>query len=680
MSKKLVLALCATVVVSAALNLRAQVYSPQITKVGQVDTTNLKTMVQQVFQQADAHTDRQKAEAIWRFYLTDGRFVKPGMFYHLAGWAYEEPVGQVLDPIKLINSYGYGLCYQDAPLLEATYDAAGFKSSRVWFLTGHTVAEVFYDGAYHYFDSDMMGYNPIGDGPLKQRDVASVYQLEHNRNIILKNVTGPKTSNPNSVDYPWYPADVHANAMGDMADLFSTTNDNYLYAYDRAPHGHTMDFVLRPGERMIRYFRPTPAGLFYLPYTYNGKQWSVLPDLAQFHISIPNGPRSEKDNRTWATGKIEYRPASMEDAVVSRHGEDTAITFSMPSPYVVIDADFSVQASLTAASDKVTAETSTDGGRTWKQCGSLSGPFNGPWNIHPARLDAEDKYLNAVSGSYGYQVRFSVEGAANQNSALHDFFLTTIFQLNPRTLPALAPGENQFDYRAAKDVRTELPVRTSRLDQFASKVQNATYQSQDGQGFLINNNKKLADVVFTLTAKDGSSLTGFDVGGRFLDLRAGIAPNKFTAEIRKVTPWPANANGPGSASISWSTSNTGPWKTIWTYNPKLTWLDGQPIPQVLRWPEVDRSVRDLPGGTRRVFVRYRIDGLAIDHFRLATLRPADPSAKGQLQITQIWEENGEQKEFHKDILNANDPTQYEISVPKQAKVDNVAFILECPQK
>ncbi|MEO6828389.1 MAG: hypothetical protein ABI164_01165, partial [Acidobacteriaceae bacterium] len=104
-------------------------------------------MVQKIYQQAGAHTDREKAEAIWRFYLTDGRFVKPGMFYHLAGWAYEEPVGQVLDPVKLLNSYGFGLCYQDALLLESTYKAGGFKDARVWFLRGHTVTEVFYDGA-----------------------------------------------------------------------------------------------------------------------------------------------------------------------------------------------------------------------------------------------------------------------------------------------------------------------------------------------------------------------------------------------------------------------------------------------------------------------------------------------------------------------------------------------------
>lgn len=679
MTKKIILSLGATVLLAVSMSMKAQVYSPQITKVGQVDTTNLKTMVQQIYRNANAHTDREKAEAIWRFYLTDGRFVKPGIFYHIAGWAYDEPNGQVLDPIRLLNSYGFGLCYQDGPLMAATYKAGGFKDARVWFLTGHTVAEVFYDGAYHYFDSDMLGYNPVGNGPLKQRDVASVYQIEHDGNIMLKNVTGPKTSNPKSVDYPWYPADVRAGDMADIAGLFTSVNDNYLYAYRRYPHGYTMDFVLRPGETMVRYFHPTPVNLFYLPYAFNGSQWQVLPDLAQFHIPIDKGPRSEKDKRTWATGKIVYRPLGTGDAVVTRHRGNTAITFSMPSPYVIIDAEFTAQATLSAPADKLLAETSVDGGRTWTQCASLAGPFTGAWTIHPARIPAAHGHLNAISGTYGYRVRYTLQGKGKQPPSLHDFSLMTFFQLNPRTLPAVTPGENRFDYRTVDYVRTQVPVRTSHLHQFAS-VKNASYQSQDGQGFLINKNSKPADVLFTLTAKNGSSLTGFDTGGRFLDLRDGIAPNKFTAEIRKVTPWPTNAKGPGTASIAWSTSSKGPWTTLWTYNPKLTWLDNQPIHQVLRWPEVDRSVRNLPAGTKRVYVRYRMDGLAIDHFRLATLRPANPSASQHLKITQIWEENGAQKEFHKDIEHANDPQQYEISVPSQAKIDNVALILECPQK
>jgi len=142
----------------------ARVYSPKVLAKGQVDTFSLQEMAQGIYEQAGAVTSRQKAEVIWRFFLTDGRFVPPGFWYHIAGWTYEEPLGEVLDPLKLINSYGFGLCYHIAPLLQAVYQAGGFEDARVWFLTGHTVTEVFYDGAYHYYDSDMLGYTTVGNG------------------------------------------------------------------------------------------------------------------------------------------------------------------------------------------------------------------------------------------------------------------------------------------------------------------------------------------------------------------------------------------------------------------------------------------------------------------------------------------------------------------------------------
>ena len=187
---------------------QAQVCSPKVLLRNQIDASNLRTLSEGICEQAKARTPREKAEAIWRFFLTDGRFVKPGFWYHIAGWAYEEPAGEVLDPVKLLNSYGFGLCYHIAPLLEAVFEAAGFDDARVWFLTGHTVAEVFYDGAYHYFDSDMMGYNPIGQGIPKQLPVASVHQLEQDSGIILNKMLAPTRVDPSQVDSPWYPADV----------------------------------------------------------------------------------------------------------------------------------------------------------------------------------------------------------------------------------------------------------------------------------------------------------------------------------------------------------------------------------------------------------------------------------------------------------------------------------------
>lgn len=647
---------------------RAQVYSPILLKAGQPDASNLKALATGIYQQAHAQTPREKAEAIWRFFLTDGRFVKPGFWYHIAGWAYEEPMGEVLDPIKLLNSYGFGLCYHIAPLLEAMYDAGGFADSRVWFLTGHTVAEVFYDGGYHYFDSDMMGYNPVGSGPLKTRRVASVHDIEQNGNIILGKMNGTKEVKEGAVDDPWYPADVRAGAIGGLAELFTTTKDNRLYAFKRYPQGHSMDFVLRPGERMIRYFHPESSQLYYLPYQFDGTAWREFPqEIAEYHIRTNDGPRSQKDNRSWATGRIEYRPR------LPKWGSPA--DFDMPCPYVIIDAQFTMSVALPSRKDKLSIATSVDGGRTWTNGTSLQGPFHGKWTALPATtVKSEHGIRTAISGTYGYRVRID----SSTNAQVENLLLATRFELNPRTLPELTPGDNELQYRSTGQNRIEIPVRAGSVDRFASKIEHARYRGSNGQGYVINQGSVPGEITFALAAPDGQQLTAFDAGGRFLDLRDGLAPDKLTAEVRKIEPWPsANAPAP-AARIAWAVNPDGPYHELWTYNPKLSWKDGQPIDRTLRWPEVDRHVDRIPAGTKKIYVRYTIFGMAIDDFRLATIG-SQSQPRSPVQVTQIWKQNGIVKSHAEPISAGIKDHEFSIDIPESATVENEAIIVECLQ-
>lgn len=655
----------------------AQVYSPVVLKEGQVDTTDLAALAQSIYARAGAKTPREKAEAIWRFFLTDGRFVTPGFWYHIAGWAYEEPNGEVLDPIKLLNSYGFGLCYHIAPLLAAVWKAGGFEDARVWFLTGHTVAEVFYYGQYHYYDSDMMGYNPIGSGPLKERTVASVHQIEQDGNIILGKLIGPKKVDPAAVDNPWYPADVRADAIGGLAELFTTTGDNRLYAFTRYSRAHTMDFVLRPGERLIRYYRPHPSGLYYLPYQFDGTTWREFPqEIARYHIRTADGPQSQKDQRTWATGIIEYRPPVSDFRAVSHN---TRVVIPMPCPYVIIDARFTMDVSLPAEGDALAIDTSVDGGRTWTSSSAAEGPFRGPWTAVPAVLvKSEHGERTAVSGTYGYLVRLTLHRARPADRIeLNDVKLSTRFELNPRSLPELTAGHNELRYHAGRMVRSELPVRADRLTGFATNMMNVRFEGSDGQGYLVSRAAQRGEIVLPVEAPDGRDFRSVDLGGRFLDLRDGLAPDKFTAEVRHVTPWRAkNAPAP-AADLSWALTRAGPYHTMWTYNPELTWKDGQMIDRTLRWPEVDRHLDTLPQGTRRVYVRYRLRGMALDKLRLAVSQIAR-TPPSPLTITHLWQENGIDRQKAENVAPSQQHLNYAIDIPASAAVKNEALILECP--
>jgi hypothetical protein len=640
----------------------AQVYSPKVLRAGQPDPTDLGKLAQGIYERAGATTPRERAEAIWRFFLTDGRFVKPGFWYHIAGWAYEEPAGEVLDPVKLLNSYGFGLCYQIAPVLEAVWKAGGFQDARVWFLTGHTVAEVYYDGSYHYFDSDMMGYNPIGRGSVKQLPVASVHQIEQDGKILLSKLKSPKEVDDTAVDAPWYPADVREAAIDGLAELFTTTGDNWLFPFERAPQAHRIEFRLRPGERLIRYYKPERSDAFYLPYKFNGKTWDEFPqDVASYQIRTGDGPHSQKDDRLWATGRIEYRP---EIALAP-----TSI-YEVDSPYIIIDAEIQCDLALTSE-QSVVVETSTDGGRSWLRAGRLQGPHRGAYKFQPAVLTrSEHGRLTAVTGSYGYLVKLTTTDPAS----VHNLLLSTRIQLNPRTLPELMPGHNDLLYSSGPSrLRRTLTVPPAFARDIAYQSSNGTFVSAGGQGFWKPTADGPADFIFRLSGENGRPLSGVETGGRFLDLSAGIAPDKFTAEIRKVDPLKAQRP---MASIAWSRSASGPFQTIWEYDRRLAWKDGVPIDRTLLWPEIDRHV-DL-SGAGDVYIRYRIQDMAIDSFRLATeTDAAKPSSP--LTITHTWKENGISKTLSKNIPAGTTADHYSIDIPAGVSVSPEAVIFDCPR-
>ncbi len=660
-------------VVAAAA--QAQIYSPRVLVKGQVDTSNLNTLARGIYDQAHAATPREKAEAIWRFFLTDGRFVKPGYWYHIAGWAYEEPAGEVLDPVKLLNSYGFGLCYHIAPLLEGVYKAGGFEDARVWFLTGHTVAEVFYDGAYHYFDSDMMGYNSVGPGDPRRSPVASVHQLERDGQIMLCKLRAPRDVNAKLVDDPWYPADVREAAIDGLAELFTTTEDNRLFPFTRYAPGHSMEFTLRPGERLIRYFLPEKPGLFYLPYKRTEKGWEEFPqEVAQYQIRTADGPKSQKDDRVWSTGRIEYTPA-LSDPRAYYTKSPGEVVFQEVSPYVIIDAKFSMELDLASNTDAVQVETSSDGGKSWTEAGRVAGPFHGRWEAKP-HIEARSTHgvLTAVSGRYEYLLKIKTPANA---APLKWLTLVTRFEMNPRTLPALAAGTNEMVYRAGPaQQRWPIAIEMERIEQFA-RVVNARYVAEQAQGFLAPRDRQPAEIVVEVAAPGGRVLSGFDAGGRFLDIRHGEAPDKFTAEVRKTAYENDVPPGKRTASLAWSPTPEGPFTELWHYDAELKWKDGVPIDRTLRWPEVFRELRGLPVGARHVYVRYRLDGMALDSLRLASI-----SAEGQkspvLEVTHLWHEGSSARSHVERIAEPWRERQYSVHTDAKARIANDAVILYCP--
>ena len=676
----------------AVAAVHAQAYTPKTLLKGQIDTSSVQSLAAGIIERAHAATPRQKAEAIWRFFLTDGRYVQPGFWYHLGGWAYEEPKGEVLDPLKLLNSYGFGLCYHIAAVLQAVYDAAGFADARVWFLTGHTVTEVFYDGAYHYFDSDMMGYTPVGAGKSpKVLPVASVQDIAADGKVVLG-----KVEDDRAVDAPWYPADVKAGAMQALVDLFTSTGDNWLFPFRRYAQGHSMEFVLRPGEKMSRYFG-AEAGVFYLPYERGEKAWQEFPkDEPQYNIFVQNGPRSVHDTRDWGSGRLEYEPplwlrsayfAADKLQTPGKTGEPLSIApgasrgtaiFDIRSPYVLIDAEFLMNITV-AEGAELRLETSTDNGLTWEEAARQEGPFRGAWKTAPRVMErSQHGSLNVIAGHYAYLLRLQAIGEAPGAVAVNDIRITSRFQFNMRTLAPLRKGRNEFAYEPGPmRERWEIPVRLDQLGKSAFRSSGARYVVEAEQGMLLAAERQMGEAVFEVAAPDGSPLSSIEAGGRFLDLRDGLAPEKRTAEIRKTTFATEKSSADEvEASIDWAAAPDGPYRSLWTYDPKLQWKDGKPYPRVLRWPEVDRTVEDLPPGISKIYVRYRFRNMALDDVRLAAVAPRTKTSP--IDVIHVWFEHGQERSHVERIANPAERRAYTVNVGGANDMKNYGVIFACP--
>ncbi|MDP6038184.1 MAG: hypothetical protein QGG64_06510, partial [Candidatus Latescibacteria bacterium] len=88
----------------------------------------------------DGMSDAEKARAIWKFSCKHR--------YH-----YTCADDEVKDTIKMLNCYGYTLCWDEAYTVANLWQAAGLKIRR-GYPHGHCTTEVYFDDAYHLLDSD----------------------------------------------------------------------------------------------------------------------------------------------------------------------------------------------------------------------------------------------------------------------------------------------------------------------------------------------------------------------------------------------------------------------------------------------------------------------------------------------------------------------------------------------
>ncbi len=596
----------------------ARVYSPRVLSPHNADAYSMKTFRR--FARWRHLTGDALAWEVYK-YLADTR---TGLFHMNQVLEGDDTLSEfrtVRDPVKIINVYGYGYCYILGPVLAGVCEGIGLGPARTLSLPGwkHVAAEVFYEGQWHYLDVDVRAVFRRPDGRL-----ASLQEARTDPSLWTGR--GPL----------FFPKD----PLQRTRRVYETTA--VLYYHDFYQSGHTLDFVLRQGERFTRWWTPQGGRWHHLP-EYNRNSWlrrllekpprGPKPNHRDFSVhNYGNGcfvyePNLRRPSTDFEDGALDFanvRPA--EDGLrLVGPGEGYAV-FEVRSPYVIVplvgdldttddDREASV---LEVDASGVTVQLSLDNGLTWQTVGTPAGS---------ARFDL----TRFVSGRYGYWLRLNFP-PGRTDAVVRRLKLTTWVQVAPAALPSLRRGENRMqlvvgDHYGLSTRVFEWTSNTSRPEGFF-KYLEAPPQDYDPARKTA---RIRGDVTVRIDSPRGTRIAWFRAEGSFRTHQGPAAA--------RTRNWIAFAVDDSTRFRTVYKADVPTYTNHWHYNAHAE----------VRLDEPARTLR----------VRFHGDP-AFNNFRIYTHcvdeRPWRPSP---VVVTHVWTENGRQRSH---TVRLERPGPYVVSV------------------
>ncbi len=312
-------------------------------------------------------SDQELIIATWK-YVIDHTF-----HYCSAGSTTSRGKVFEIDPVVLINSYGFGCCDQTDRVLAWIWQQLGYKA-RLGSMYAHTVPEVYYGGSWHMLDPDHRSYYLRDDGT-----IASLADILADPQIVVRQST-------NGRDGIGWDANKMAQLYADNAHTLSYVESGYLQ--DRG-----LDVSLRPNEQLTIHsenlagtslfddsgdpftFKNVGSGAFRWDLTYADKDWkSWSSDSRNIQVT------SDKDGRRYLVATA----------------TNGSITYHNSSIFPVMSLSLSAQASV-LGKGSIVASVSLDG-KTWSPAVPLA--------------------ITADVSSYGYFATL-----ADQIAGAHSYFV-----------------------------------------------------------------------------------------------------------------------------------------------------------------------------------------------------------------------------------------------------------------
>ncbi|MFB3890773.1 MAG: hypothetical protein ACE15C_01990 [Phycisphaerae bacterium] len=533
------------------------------------------------------------------------------------------------DAIKTFNVYGYNQCGPAASHFIELARYCGLKARGAG-INGHTVAEVFYDGAWHMYDASYINYFPKADGAVasvaeiiaavkewKERNPDRNDEAKIRELMRLDDKTAWKTRGPELLaGCPLLSAkgDLPAGLM-DWAHLMrmydGSKNSEYETGYSM---GYRVNVQLRPGERLVRNWsnrklhinmaiEGEPAWLDFKPgagpMAYTPRYGDLAPGRVgngRLEYDVPLGD-PELAASAWRYENLAAKgpTGSGPMLAVKDASRPAVLEIDMPTSYVYLSGVMGYKA-IVGEGGSITIGISQNNGLDWLDS-EIEESTSGEINL---------QYF--VIRRYDYRIRFTFKGKGTGLNLLkfaHDI------QHSQRPLPALAQGENTVRFSAGPaEGTTTIEAAT---DTAVKKVQ----------------------LVYTDFHPKVSGVTD-----------KGLGVEKDTAEIT----FPIETPGDMARLRIFTHYRARDKEDGWDV--KISFDGGKEFRSVgqCAGPAVFDSryfiVSDMPPGTRKALVRWsgrQVSAARIFNFRIDADYRQPFGGFRPVKVTYVWDEGGQEK-------------------------------------
>ena len=599
----------------------------------------------------DTMTDEEKALAIWNTVVK---------FRHQASppneFVFE---GNVHDPIKTFNVYGYGMCCCASSNIESLSRYVGLKAQGRG-INRHSVPEVFWDNSWHLLDGSLITYFPKPD-----KKIASVDEIIDSITDWYGKNPGLKGNDKKLVDMgrgggwkkgpavmqncPWYnengwlPAATHG-WYSNMAEYDGSSKFPYEYGYSQ---GYQVNNQLREGERLTRNWfnkglhvnqaegdegAPINSKIGEGDMGYAPKWGDIAPGRignGTLDYAVPLASGAFRGGAL-VSDNLESKSESGNGPAV--HVKDAAtpgvLIIRMNSSYVYLGGKLDFQA-MVGQGGELNVAYSENNGLDWKELSKVTA--TGPQSIDLKPM---------IYRRYDYRVKFELKG---KDTGLDSLTFSNIIQHSQRALPALGQGSNTITFSTGAD-EGSITLEGSCEKQDPAKKKNLliTDFTKDISGFNPNDffvgNTGKADITFPVTTP-----------GDMTRIRMGC----FYRARGQGEGWEYQASFDGGKTFKTMDKAEGPYVGFCKYI----------------------TFSDVPAGTRSALIRYaghQNNTLGLFGFRIDADYKETNGGFRPVKVTYVWDENGAEKQ---DVHIAAKPSET-YTIKCDAKPTMKSIILE----